>query len=254
MFLRHTEKLAFAAVIGLCSLATANVITFDAASDVDDNFRSVRGTWAWSSTEAGVLLGASDYRSTLLYDSTPGDGAATVDTFGDIKLSVDVKPQKDGSNIGFHVRHNGTTGIRVETQAKLGNAWDRHRGSFGVDPSDWNSAGTNTYDQYSNSTSLPETDWLTLQLQVHNVDLGNGGEQVQITLSMIQNETVAWEDTFELSVADSADYLNPGELGLFSSGGADPDQTLIDNFRIIPEPASIGLLSLAGILAYRRRH
>ncbi len=253
MFLGHTNKLAFLAIVGVCSLAMADVITFDAASDVQDNFRPARGTWTWSNSDGGIMVGGTAYNSTALYDTTPGDGTATTNAWGDFTASADLKVQATNSTTGFHLRHNGSAGIRVAIQVKHSDSWDRLRVYAGVDPTQWDSSGTKVYDEYTNSTPLPEADWSTMQIDVSNVDLGNGGEQVQIVMSILDGGTLAWSDTATLSVADSADYLNPGEVGLFASGTDDPNQELFDNFQIVPEPASIAMLGLGGILACRRR-
>jgi len=228
----------------------ASPITFDIEQDYTLNFResSAPGNVLW---QAGGYIEnqvASPTAPTLVYDTTPAD-SSTINVVTD-PVSVDFHFTSGNAQFGLAIRvpqgeANGWT-ILVSTHSggsqdhfRLYRNGDFSTGALGnaVSAANYVNTGTNFLDLDT---------WYTLV--VTQTETGSG---FTIDASIYEQGTgnqIAALETW--SVADThATYLPPGQVGArFFARGA------MDNFHIvIPEPMSLVLLSVGGLMMFRRR-
>lgn len=217
--------------------------SFDAASDLADNFDVVMGTAAWNS---GGYVSAPGSVSLVW----KGDNA-----IGDFTLDADVRIGTNYSEPGLIGRINGRsaqTGVGGTVQP---NPWGRQTrlySDLAVD-SLWPRAQVNGGGDWSGNSFNAAT-WFHIRLNVVT-----DGDHVAVTFSN-------WNTT-DTSVAPVGSYLYnyaagkgmaSGEVGFMAPYVPDGGPVDIDNFSVsytpVPEPAVMSLFATAGLaLLHRRR-
>jgi hypothetical protein len=262
---RHPTATLASAVVAVVLLSNAVTsaqttvapITFSTASDYTSNFRQTIAEGNLSSgVDSGVyrVLSNSTQSSSVLslYDTTPGDGTATRNTFLNETVRSDFRIVGAGGSFGLLVRVSSTDAtsylglINIDSSSTN----DQIR-LFDSTPANSMTVSSTLHNSTTSSSVLSLNTWYTLSLTAAN----NATSGVDLTLQVFAQGT----DTNPLLSAvvtdTSSPLLSAGQIGvrMYSTAGSGRS-TATDNFTVVPEPASLGLLAiLPPVLLPRRR-
>ncbi len=248
--------------------ASANVVLdFETAGQFADHFDELDGMSDQTTSNGAANDYHRMYRTTssgggkgsFIYN-TDNDGTEDAkDLFGDITVAGDWRVSLHNAKAGFFLRGNDD---RSDGFLVWLNAGGDEIVVAQADPSNGGSSGT-TLSRFGKSTGLnenfpiglTENDWIHLVVSIANVDVA-GQPAAQITASAYKS-TTTFDATTLLATGTYTAAINlltdPGEIGLLALNGSNNNEINLDNFTIIPEPASLALLSLGGLVVARRR-
>lgn len=257
------------ALIGFLSLsavAGAATVTFSSPSDYTSNFRTTLavtngGTVGQNSAagpdgSAGILrvtasgTGSGSYIA--LYDTTPADNTAQ-NTFVNEQVQADFRMSATNSSFGLFSRVNAaeTAGYLGLINIDASGSNDQIRIFDSTAPTG-TGVGTALVNTTTTSSALSLNTWYTMVF-----GSANNGSNVDLSLKIFNfgdDPSVATP----LLTASTTDTTTPltsaGEVGLRFNAVQGAGNTVdADNFSVVPEPSSLGLLLLGSALLLKRR-
>lgn len=269
--MRQEIRNAAVAAIGVllaCSGATAAVsFNFETPGQYSANFTQVGGQLTAAQTSLGAandylrLIGSTAVqaqRAVPIYDATPGDGAATKSLFqavpggAGVTVSADVQFSANNASYGVYFV-NGADRTKavlalfnVNSSGALDNIRFTSATSAGWDPaSNGNPTETNlSLTAASNADAGVNTGAFAPISVTYSINASN-----RIVLSM----TAGSRTLVSAPITGTTAFSNV-EVGFRLSPGGDAQTVDVDNVSIVPEPAALSLLGLAGLALVRRRH
>lgn len=245
------------AVLMAAGAQAAVLVDFETAGDLatyfDETAPSVDAT---QETEPGNgYVNSTDFIN-MLYDTTPGDGNATVDTFSQETVSADFRVP-DKAVYGLWLRVNGSRNDGIIVQINFNQAGNNDilrvftggapsiRGQYGTQVT----GGPDGDDSRANVADYGQ--WLTLSATLTNVGSG-ANEHIQVDAAATGPQGSL---TFQAILPDGQ-YLDAGEVG-WSVFPTTADHVNVDNFQVtvVPEPttALAGLIGMAACVLRRKR-
>lgn len=258
------------AVLAVASASQAQIITFDTNASYDNNFAELNnGTYVsrdaggyLSLTNTGVGIATAAIYNSVATGGSGGSGGTTINTpyntFGGttaFTIQADYfqsNPQGGpaGTSFGFYVKA-ASSATPTTAYAAIFRLTDTVA-DFRVFDSGGNPStsgvGTQLGSTQTYNAGFAANTYFTLKLEVVDV-----GSNVQFTGS-IWNQGGAVIKTFTSVTDTSSAVLGAGQVGFrwSNDGGSD---TRIDNYGVVPEPSTWGLLafSLTTAVVLRRR-
>ncbi|HVJ45393.1 MAG TPA: PEP-CTERM sorting domain-containing protein [Luteolibacter sp.] len=252
-------RAAAAAIVAFPSFAGAALVSidFETAGDFANNFRATydptetttsQGS-GYLSTNATALNSGTTVSETYIYDTTPESSAVQSTFSGPVTISFDLRAAQTNASFGIYIVNTaetaGTAGHRLALFNLTSGATDRIR-FFSTSSITNANVGTMVHDSTATlSVTEPGAGFVNASL-VYSQGANS---------SAIFNYTINGVSTGDINLGNNT-YIPNFEIGIrlydASVGGGTSD---IDNFQVIPEPASLALIGLAsaGFFVRRRR-
>ncbi|HYE21773.1 MAG TPA: PEP-CTERM sorting domain-containing protein [Tepidisphaeraceae bacterium] len=260
--MRLVQSLGLVAVLAAPTWAGAAPVTFEAA-DYDNSASQTTGVFRDvlnGSNIARTVDGANgilkftgpdaNITSATIYDTTPGDGGATTNVFGNEVVTVDFRLGHATASFGPFIRLNTVGGGGYLTLVQENGGSDTLRFFEAASAP----GGTQTQIGVTkNQAALALNTWYTLVFTATN-----SGANVILDSKIYAQGDVGGTILFQDSITDTtAANQSAGQVGLrFGDNSGSVAQVVdVDNFEVVPEPASAGLVAAVGgmILMRRRR-
>ncbi len=233
--------------IASSSASAALVLDFGTASDYDDNFREVTNASSLGWDSNGDILRTTSGTSVAIYDRT---SVAGKDVFSTGTFSFDFQVAHAGSGVGFfsNIPTDSETAAYLATASvDTSGTSDLLRIYKGVDPLSTTGVVNTPVVQIS-ANKLALNTWYTLTLAITESE---GALDLNLSVfSTGATPTEVWSASYH-----DATPLAAGQIGIRATGasGAAGERLRIDNFTIVPEPATAVFFAGASLLAMGRR-